>query len=158
MDIDPKVSRCASSSQFLIYLPWVNAHCTFSIVYFNQKEALVGAFPVIVKSSQTFVWPSFEALLLRPDCIITGWCYLSLCWSCAAPCGSARGVSGCRPGRGSLEPPWSWRRAPRPRPRPRPRDTCYWTSLSVSPHHVTDFAALCCHIFTDWWWEANTTN
>ena len=32
------------------------------VVTFNQEKALVGAFSVIVKSSRTFVKPSFEAI------------------------------------------------------------------------------------------------
>ena len=30
---------------------------------FNQEKALVAVFSVIVKFSQTFAWPSFQALL-----------------------------------------------------------------------------------------------
>ena len=60
-----------SGSQFHVYLQWVNAYCLNSVLNvkalvgaFNQEKALVGAFSVIVKSSQNFVYPSIQAQIL----------------------------------------------------------------------------------------------
>ena len=44
---------------------------------FNLEKALVGAFFVIVKSSQTFVKPMFQALLAVSPCLLRTCRYLA---------------------------------------------------------------------------------
>ena len=41
--------------------------CESVVGAFNQEKAIVGAFSIIVKSSRTFVSPSFQALLVTGD-------------------------------------------------------------------------------------------